>query len=139
MDGQEELGWGLMIWTLRTLLGWSRDELATAAGVHATTIGRHENDTDEPPQESSRTVSNIERALGIEGQTAELRLHLAHLRNKMLGVPLGTEPPLAKQAATDASRLMRAALSLSLEDLRLGGDSEIGLPWGRLIATLRTL
>jgi transcriptional regulator with XRE-family HTH domain len=139
VDEQAELAWGLLVWTLRTLLGWSQEELATAAGVHARTIGRHENDTAEPTQESRRTVRSVESALGIEGRTGELRLYLGPLRDRMLGIKRRTEVSPGKQAATAASRLMRAALSLGIEDLRTRGEADIGLPWGRLIATLRTL
>jgi transcriptional regulator with XRE-family HTH domain len=139
MDEQARLGWGLLVSTLRTLLGWSRDELASAAGVHVSTIFRHETDTAEPSHESMPSVSKVEAALGIEGRTSELRLHLGLWRDRMLGVRHRTEVSPDAQAATEASLMMRAALSLCLEDLRTRAEGEIGLPWGCLIATLRTL
>jgi transcriptional regulator with XRE-family HTH domain len=136
MDQEGRLKWSVLISTLRTLLGWSQAELAAAAGFHATTIAKQEEEANAPSVESRKI---IEAALGIEGQSQEVEAFLGDLSQRMLGVRGANGEAWGIQSTvSEAARFMQSALWLGLQQMR-EGDAEEPLSWGRLIATLRAL
>ncbi len=132
----EPLEWGRLVMTLRTLRGWSREELATASEVHRATIERQEEGVSQPTVDARK---RIEVALGIDEGSTEVATYLAELRETLLQPGRRRGPGSATWAGVQASRQVQAALWLALEEFRETREGEPGLPWKDLVATLRTL
>jgi len=136
MDHCQELKWEHLVETLRVLRGWGQEELAVAAGLDTATVAKQEQGLKRPSPESRR---KIEEALGIEGWSREVEIYLAKLRERLVDPGRRSAVKEPEPAGAESSRLMQAALWMGLAELRGTEDGEPGLPWGVLIATLRTL
>ena len=148
------LEWKLLLAVMRTLRGWTQEQLAMAAGVAKSTIARQE--VGAPC--SSAVEAQLLKTLGVQERVDELRLLLGQLRETMLDPHrrhLGGE---IEQAGKAAAQLTRAALGLELDVLRRVGKEStqaapgfleglleghplqgVALEWGHLLAVLRTL
>jgi transcriptional regulator with XRE-family HTH domain len=136
MENRQELEWGHLVETLRVLRGWGQEELAVAAGLDPMTIAKQEQGVSRPSPEGRK---KIEEALGVEGWSREVEIYLAELREKLADPGRREAAKGFEQAGAESSRLMQAAIWMGLAELRGAEDGEPGLPWGILIATLRTL
>src|SRR2546430_2537832 len=90
MDQWPALRWGQMVETLRTLRGWSQEELGAAAAVDKTTIAKQEQGGASQPSVDGR--AKIERALGIDGRSREVAIYLGELRARLIGEPERRDP-----------------------------------------------
>jgi len=113
------LEWGHLLAVLRTLRGWTQEELAAAAGVSGTAISKAELGIQVPVEE---VRDKLEAALGVQGTTRELRILLGEIRAGMLDPERGHRGKAIREAGEVASRMTTIALGEVLEDLRRIGD-----------------
>ena len=64
-----DLGWPTLLRTLRTLRGWSREELAAALGLTSSSISKQESGERRP----TRAIrEKVEQVLRVEGRMVEI-------------------------------------------------------------------
>jgi transcriptional regulator with XRE-family HTH domain len=132
------LEWGHQLEVLRTLREWSREELAAAAGVSASTIAEQEQGEVTP---SKGNREKIEEALGVAGRQQELQM-LAEVRADMIDPGWRYRNFSIEQAGLETKRMTELALRVCLDEFRRGGTEDpqaLGLEWPLLLQTLRTL
>jgi transcriptional regulator with XRE-family HTH domain len=114
-SGKDEPGLppGVLIVTLRTLLGWNREEICRRAEVHWATMSRLESGkgvTDSMREE-------IEQVLGLEGIRESVRLELCGLRAMMRASKSASVRQLIAEAGEASRRLIEDGYRLGLEEL----------------------
>jgi transcriptional regulator with XRE-family HTH domain len=135
------LEWGHQLEVLRTLREWSREELAAAAGVSASTIAEQEQGEVTP---SKGNREKIEEALGVAGREQELQM-LAEVRADMLDPGWRYRNFSIEQAGLESKRMTELLLRVGLDEFRRIGPEDspdpqtLGLEWPLLLRTLRTL
>ncbi len=77
LRGEPGLRWGVLIETVRTLRGWSQEELARRAGVNTSTVSRQERAKSQGVKE---VREKILEALGLQGIEDRVRLELGGIR-----------------------------------------------------------
>jgi transcriptional regulator with XRE-family HTH domain len=107
--------WPILLVTLRTLRGWSQEELATASGLTPGMISKQESGRREP---TMAVREKIERALGVRGRMWEIELFLGELRAAMLHPVRRSALPLPRAAREGTRRIVEVALRLGREELR---------------------
>jgi transcriptional regulator with XRE-family HTH domain len=148
------LEWRLLLAVLRTLRGWTQEQLAMASGVAKSTIARQEVGG----ARSSAVEEQLLKTLGVQERTEELRLFLGQLRETMLDPNRRQVTGGMEQAGKAAAQFTMAALGLELDALKQVGNEPppsaprfleglleghpmqgVALEWGHLLAVLRTL
>jgi transcriptional regulator with XRE-family HTH domain len=118
VDEQEEpgLAWGALISTLRTLLGWSQEELARKAGVNVSTVSRQELETADP---SAIVREKVVRALGLDRRRAEeVRIEIGGLRAMMLTPKRERLREIIEQRGDETGALIGKMLRVALAEGR---------------------
>jgi transcriptional regulator with XRE-family HTH domain len=134
-----DLDWSLLLTLLRTLRGWSQEELSTASGISTSAISKQEVGA-VPGIGGSR--EKLEEALGVAGWTHEIELFLAPLRATMIDPERRDAIRGIEGASSAALQITQAALSLAVEDLRRtdeGSERRPPLEWPVLLIALRLL
>ncbi len=106
---------GIAVGFLRTLRGWSREQLAREAGLDGATIARHEQGGSPRP----RTVERVRKAFGLSPASWKRLLDLiADLGREMRSAPTASPPvrehPLEELLSALAPRVFAAFAALSV-------------------------
>ncbi len=116
------LAWPLLLRTLRTLRGWSQEELAAASGLTPSAISKQERDR-RSPRPALR--EKIEVALRVRDRIEPIQFFLGLLRATMLNPVRSPTRPMAEKAGEEARRITEAALRVGFEDLWRMDEEEV--------------
>jgi transcriptional regulator with XRE-family HTH domain len=122
-DGEPGLAWGVLIATLRTLLGWNQEDLARQADVDVTTVSRQELSTVGPRK---FVREKLELALGLrEGIAEEVKIEIGGLRAMMLAPKRSVVRAGIERAGDETARSVKRMLRRGMGDMR---KLEAGVP-----------
>ncbi len=134
-----DLEWPLLLILLRTLRGWSQEELSAASGVSTSAISKQEVGA---VSGISGSREKLEEALGVAGWTNEIQMFLTLLRATMVDPDHRNAIREIDGVASAALHITQAVVALGFEDLRRteeGSERRPPLEWSVLLIVLRLL
>jgi transcriptional regulator with XRE-family HTH domain len=120
-ESSADLPWPLLLVTLRTLRGWSQEELESASGLATGMISKQEAGRRKP---SNAIREKIGDAFRVRERMWEAQFLLRELRAEMLHPRQRSPNPRVDEAGEETRRIMEAALVLGYEDLRIMEEEE---------------